>query len=152
MVYLPGMEALKSDITKQVVEAMEAYDYDSYTAEDVRCALAKRNRTPEDFAALLSPAAEPFIEEMAQCAKVEKENHFGNSVCFFTPLYIANYCENYCIYCGFNCHNRIRRAKLNAEEMLFSTIYFLPSGKADGRGRTTWWGNYEKEYICFCDK
>lgn len=61
---------------------MEAYDYDSYTAEDVRCALAKRNRTPEDFAALLSPAAEPFIEEMAQCAKVEKENHFGNSVCF----------------------------------------------------------------------
>lgn len=55
MVYLPGMEALKSDITKQVVEAMEAYDYDSYTAEDVRCALAKRNRTPEDFAALLSP-------------------------------------------------------------------------------------------------
>ena len=117
MVYLPGMEALKSDITKQVVEAMEAYDYDSYTAEDVRCALAKRNRTPEDFAALLSPAAEPFIEEMAQCAKVEKENHFGNSVCFFTPLYIANYCENYCIYCGFNCHNRIRRAKLNAEEI-----------------------------------
>lgn len=82
MVYLPGMEALKSDITKQVVEAMEAYDYDSYTAEDVRCALAKGNRTPEDFAALLSPAAEPFIEEMAQCAKVEKENHFGNSVCF----------------------------------------------------------------------
>lgn len=82
MVYLPGMEALKSDITKQVVEAMEAYDYDSYTAKDVRCALAKRNRTPEDFAALLSPAAEPFIEEMAQCAKVEKENHFGNSVCF----------------------------------------------------------------------
>lgn len=42
--------------------------------------------------------------------------------------------------------------KLNAEEMLFSTIYFLPSGKADGRGRITWWGNYEKEYICFCDK
>lgn len=82
MVYLPGMEALKSDITKQVVEAMEAYDYDSYTAEDVRCALAKRNRTPEDFAALLSPAAEPFIEEMAQCAKVEKENHFGNQSVF----------------------------------------------------------------------
>ena len=117
MVYLPGMEALKSDITKQVVEAMEAYDYDSYTAEDVRCALAKRNRTPEDFAALLSPAAEPFIEEMAQCAKVEKENHFGNSVCFFTPLYIANYCENYCVYCGFNCYNHINRMKLTMEQI-----------------------------------
>ena len=42
--------------------------------------------------------------------------------------------------------------KLNAEEILFSPIYFLPSEKAGGRGRTTWWGNYEKEYICFCDK
>ena len=128
MTYLPGMEALGSDITKQVVEVMQAYDYDSYTAEDVRRALTKRNRTPEDFAALLSPAAEPFIEEMAQCAKVEKENHFGNSVCFFTPLYIANYCENYCIYCGFNCHNRIRRAKLNTEEIEAEMAEIAKSG------------------------
>ena len=128
MTYLPGMEALRSDITKQVVEVMQAYDYDSYTAEDVRRALTKRNRTPEDFAALLSPAAEPFIEEMAQCAKVEKENHFGNSVCFFTPLYIANYCENYCIYCGFNCHNRIRRAKLNTEEIEAEMAEIAKSG------------------------
>ena len=128
MTYLPGMEALRSDITKQVVEVMQAYDYDSYTAEDVRRALTKRNRTPEDFAALLSPAAESFIEEMAQCAKVEKENHFGNSVCFFTPLYIANYCENYCIYCGFNCHNRIRRAKLNTEEIEAEMAEIAKSG------------------------
>lgn len=128
MTYLPGMEALGSDITKQVVEVMQAYDYDSYTAEDVRRALTKRNRTPEDFAALLSPTAEPFIEEMAQCAKVEKENHFGNSVCFFTPLYIANYCENYCIYCGFNCHNRIRRAKLNTEEIEAEMAEIAKSG------------------------
>ena len=35
----------------------------------------------------------------------------------FTPLYIANYCENYCIYCGFNCHNKIRRAKLDMDEI-----------------------------------
>ena len=35
----------------------------------------------------------------------------------FTPIYIANYCENYCIYCGFNCHNKINRAQLNAEEI-----------------------------------
>ena len=35
----------------------------------------------------------------------------------FTPLYIANYCENYCIYCGFNCHNKIHRAQLNAEQI-----------------------------------
>ena len=77
----------------------------------------KSNRTPEDFAALLSPAALPYLEQMAQAAKDEKERHFGYFICFFTPIYIANYCENYCIYCGFNCHNKIKRAKLNAQEI-----------------------------------
>ncbi len=72
---------------------------------------------PEDFAALLSPAAAPFLEQMAQRAQAETRKHFGNSVQMFTPLYIANYCENYCIYCGFNCHNKIRRAKLDMDEI-----------------------------------
>ena len=74
-------------------------------------------RTLEDFKALLSPAAQPFIEEIAQATQLETRKHFGNSVCMFTPLYISNYCENYCIYCGFNCHNKINRAKLNASEI-----------------------------------
>ena len=117
MTYLPGMDILQSDVMKRVVDAMNAYDYDRYKAEDVRRALARDNRTPEDFAALLSPAAIPMLEEIAQCARQEKQKHFGNSVYFFTPLYIANYCENYCIYCGFNCHNKIRRAMLGAEEI-----------------------------------
>ncbi|MCH5253012.1 MAG: 2-iminoacetate synthase ThiH [Lachnospiraceae bacterium] len=115
MTYLEGMEVLDSDVEEAVVAAMEAYDYDKYTASDVRRALDKRNRTPEDFAALLSPAALPFLEEMAQLAQAERGKHFGNSVYMFTPLYIANYCENYCIYCGFNCHNKIRRAKLDMQ-------------------------------------
>ena len=65
----------------------------------------------------LSPAALPFLEEIAQAAQTETRKHFGNSVYMFTPIYIANYCENYCIYCGFNCHNKISRAQLNAEEI-----------------------------------
>lgn len=117
MTYLPDMEILDSDIDKRVIEAMNAYDDTVYTEADVKQALAKTTCTPENFAALLSPAATPYIEEMAQKAKIEKEKHFGNSIQMFTPLYIANYCENYCIYCGFNCHNKINRAKLNAEEI-----------------------------------
>ena len=117
MTYLPGMEAIKSDIMDQVIDAMNQYDYDKYTASDVRRAIAHGNRTPEDFAALLSPAALPFLEEIAQAAQKETRKHFGNSVYLFTPLYLANYCENYCIYCGFNCHNHIHRARLNAEEI-----------------------------------
>ena len=54
---------------------------------------------------------------MARRAQAETRKHFGNSVQMFTPLYIANYCENYCVYCGFNCHNKIRRAKLDAKEI-----------------------------------
>ena len=118
MTYLPGMEILEeSTVMEQVISAMEQYGYEKYEAADVLRAIAHTNRTPEDFAALLSPAAKPYLEQMAQAAKEEKERHFGNSISFFTPLYIANYCENYCIYCGFNCHNRIKRAKLNAEEI-----------------------------------
>ncbi|KGN01642.1 thiamine biosynthesis protein ThiH [Clostridium novyi A str. 4570] len=117
MEYLEGMEVLESDVIEQVISKMKAYDYDKYTAMDVRRALNHDSRTIEDFAALLSPAATPFLEEMAQLAQMETRKHFGNSVYMFTPLYLANYCENYCIYCGFNCHNKIRRAKLNFEEM-----------------------------------
>ncbi len=117
MTYLEGMEVLDSDIDKRVIEAAKAYDSDKYTAKDVRRALLHTNKTPEDFGALLSPAAMPFLEEIAQQAQQETRKHFGNSIYMFTPIYIANYCENYCIYCGFNCHNKIRRAKLNAEEI-----------------------------------
>lgn len=118
MKYLPGMEVLEgSDIMDRVISRMENYDYDKYTAKDVKMALAHSECTVEDFEALLSPAALPFLEEMAQRAQQETRKHFGNSIYMFTPLYIANYCENYCIYCGFNCHNKIRRAKLNREQI-----------------------------------
>lgn len=118
MEYWPEMEVLEeSTVMDQVLEAMEAYDYNAYTAQDVIRALNKENRGPEEFKALLSPAAEPFLEEMARLATLETRKHFGNSVYLFTPLYISNYCENYCIYCGFNCHNKIRRARLDEAQI-----------------------------------
>lgn len=117
MEYMQGMEVLESNVMDQVISSMHAYDYNKYTAQDVKRALGHEYRTPEDFAALLSPAAEEFLEEMARLAKEETRKHFGNSIYMFTPIYIANYCENYCIYCGFNCHNKIRRARLNSEEI-----------------------------------
>lgn len=117
MKYMDGMEILDSDIDELVVKAAENYVPDRYCEEDVRRALAHTNKSPEDFAALLSPAAELLLEEIACAAQAETRKHFGNSIYMFTPLYIANYCENYCIYCGFNCHNKIRRAKLNRKEI-----------------------------------
>ncbi len=117
MEYMAGMEQIKSDVRDKVIAQMNSYDYSQYTAKDVQAALAHENCTVEDLKALLSPAAEPFIEEMAQRARIETRKHFGNNVYLFTPLYIANYCENYCVYCGFNCYNDINRMRLTPEQI-----------------------------------
>ena len=117
MEYLPGMERISSDVCENVIKHMEEYDYTRYTAADVKAALEHETCSIEDFKALLSPAAEPFLEKMAQKASRETSRHFGNTVYFFTPLYIANYCENYCVYCGFNCYNHISRMKLSMEQI-----------------------------------
>lgn len=117
MEYMEGMEQISSDIMEKVLGEMKSYDYDQYTDADVRRALASERCSVEDFKALLSPAALPHLEEMAVRAKMETSKHFGNTVYLFTPLYIANYCENYCVYCGFNCYNDIVRKKLTKEEI-----------------------------------
>ena len=117
MEYMPGMEVIRSNVCASVMEQMNSYDYAKYTAADVKAALEHDTCTIEDFKALLSPAAEPFLEEMAQRARLETSKHFGNTVYLFTPLYIANYCENYCVYCGFNCYNHINRMKLSMEQI-----------------------------------
>lgn len=117
MKYMPGMEQIHSDIQEKVMSQVSSYDSSEYTAKDVRTALQHETVTLEDFKALLSPAAESFLEQMAQRARIETSKHFGNTVYLFTPLYIANYCENYCVYCGFNCYNHIQRMKLTMEQI-----------------------------------
>ena len=117
MTYRADMEDIGSEVLEQVLSAAGALRPEAYTAAHVRRALNRESRTPEDFAALLSPAAGEFLEELAQAAQQETRRHFGNSVNLFTPLYISNFCENYCIYCGFNCRNKIHRARLNPEEI-----------------------------------
>ena len=128
MEYLPGMEVIESDVCSNVMAQMQSYDPSAYTPRDVRAALEHDTCTIEDFKALLSPAAEPFLEEMAQKARVETSKHFGNTVYLFTPLYIANYCENYCVYCGFNCYNHINRMKLSMEQIQHEMQIIADSG------------------------
>lgn len=117
MKHLEGMEEIDSDILDRVISSMNSFDADNFTRADVKEALSKENISPRDFQALLSPAAEEFLEDMAIRAQKETRKHFGNSIYMFTPLYISNYCENYCIYCGFNSHNKIKRSKLNFEQI-----------------------------------
>ncbi len=128
MEYLPDMEQISSDIRSRVLSQMNAYDYSGYTKEDVKAALGHETCSVEDFKALLSPAAEPYLEEMAERARLETGRHFGNTVYLFTPLYIANYCENYCVYCGFNCYNHIHRMILTPEQMEHEMKIIADSG------------------------
>lgn len=117
MKYLPGMEVIDSDMLDQVVAIRNSFNNDDFNDKDVRLALSKEHLDPRDFMALLSTAAAPFLEEMAQKAHLVTRRHFGNNITILTPIYFANYCDNYCIYCGFNSHNKIKRARLTDEEL-----------------------------------
>ncbi len=87
------------------------------SAENVQAVLAKESLTPEDFLILLSPAAEAYLELMAQRAHRETVQNFGRVIFLFTPLYLADYCENQCLYCGFNVKNTFPRRKLSPGEV-----------------------------------
>lgn len=87
------------------------------TALDVERALVKPKRDLEDFKALISPAAEPYLEKMAQLSYVATRKRFGNTMSLYIPLYLSNLCANSCSYCGFSMDNRIKRRTLNQEEV-----------------------------------
>jgi 2-iminoacetate synthase len=90
------------------------------TPADVRRALGRPRGSValEDFAALLSPAAAPFLEEMAQASHAYTVERFGRTMRLYAPLYLSNACANVCTYCGFSAHNRIRRKVLSDAEIL----------------------------------
>lgn len=106
-------------------EELKKYDWDettariqAKTADDVRRALAKRHCDLEDFMALVSPAAAPFLEQMARLSRYYTEERFGRTISMFVPLYITNSCTNSCVYCGFHVANKMKRTILTEEEIV----------------------------------
>lgn len=93
----------------------------SATETDVLAALELaengRRLNARDFMALVSPAASPYLETMARIARDVTVRQFGRSIQLFTPLYLANYCTNQCVYCGFNTKNHIHRSMLTMDEV-----------------------------------
>ena len=90
------------------------------TASDVRRAL-RRGRgevSLDDWAALLSPAAVPFLEEMAHLSQQHTVERFGRTMQLYAPLYLSNICGNICTYCGFSADNRIARIVLDDDQIL----------------------------------
>jgi 2-iminoacetate synthase len=90
----------------------------SKTPADVEAALSADKRTLEDFKALLSPAALPYLEDMARLSQKLTQKRFGKTIQLFAPLYVSNECSNICTYCGFSLNNKIKRKTLTEKELL----------------------------------
>ena len=106
-------------------EYLSQFDWDettesihAKTAADVEAALRRPRCTVDDFMALISPAAEPYLEQMAQLSRRYTEKRFGRTVSMFIPLYLTNSCTNSCVYCGFHVANKMARTILTPEEMM----------------------------------
>jgi 2-iminoacetate synthase len=103
------------------LERLEQYPYEQlwkgYTEEDVRRAIAKEKLEEADLLALLSPAAIPLLEEIAQKARRITRAHFGHAMQLFTPMYLADFCVNHCTYCSFSSIYDFPRKKLSLEEV-----------------------------------
>lgn len=125
----------KSDPTKDSVfghgfaDIIDNYNWDetlelvrNATDADVRRVLAKASRnvkqlTPEEFAVLISPAADPYLEQMAQLSHKYTLERFGNVISMYIPMYVSNACTNKCVYCGFNHDNKFERTTLTMEQV-----------------------------------
>ncbi|MHA4808110.1 2-iminoacetate synthase ThiH [Flavitalea flava] len=88
------------------------------TAREVENALSSSKRGLEDFMALISPAAAPYLEQMAQLSNQLTQQRFGKVIQLYIPLYLSNECQNICTYCGFSYENKIRRKTLSPAELL----------------------------------
>ncbi len=100
----------------------------SKTETDVIRALSHPNRGLEDFKALVSPAAKPFLEEMAQISSQVTKKRFGNTIQMYAPMYLSNECQNICTYCGFSMTNKIPRRTLTDQEILREVDFLKSKG------------------------
>lgn len=98
------------------------------TAQDVEYALNKSKRDLEDFKALISPSAAPYLEQMAQLSQQITKKRFGNTIQMYVPMYLSNECQNICTYCGFSMTNKIPRRTLTDAEILKEVDFIKSKG------------------------
>ncbi|MBS9525293.1 2-iminoacetate synthase ThiH [Litoribacter alkaliphilus] len=112
-------------VQKSFVEVFENHSWEEISERinskqeaDVIRAIRSPKRNLEDFMALISPAAEPFLEEMAQVSHQLTKERFGKTIQMYAPMYVSNECQNICTYCGFSFNNRVPRKTLSDSELL----------------------------------
>ena len=115
--YFPEMDIIDSDIKDKVKNSFEEVKEIEVSRADVISSLEASDLNERDLYNLLSDTGLEYLEDMARVAKDKRIRYFGNNVCLFSPIYIANYCENSCRYCGFRAKSDIKRAKLTYDEI-----------------------------------
>lgn len=98
------------------------------TGQDIQLSLNRDKRTLSDFLRLLSPAAEPYLEQMAQLSQQLTQQRFGKTIQLYAPLYLSNECQNICTYCGFSLDNKIKRKTLSNAELLIESMALKDMG------------------------
>lgn len=105
----------------EVLREYENFDFERFFERirkaDIKRIITKSRLSSLDYLALLAPAAEECLEEMAQRAHRLTVQHFGRVIFLYTPIYLANYCVNQCVYCGFRAQNSLDRKKLSPAEV-----------------------------------
>lgn len=126
---------LKTSVEKSFKNTFNQYNWNQITREiyaktssDVELALSRNKRDLEDFKALISPAAKPYLEQMAQMSSQLTKKRFGNTMQMYVPMYLSNECQNICTYCGFSMTNKIARRTLTDAEILTEVGFLKKKG------------------------
>ena len=105
-------------------DELKKFDWDTTTAEiaamtprHVETALSKEHLDVADFMALISPAAAPYLEQMAQKSRRIRLERFGRTISLYIPMYVSKACTNHCVYCGFNHSNPLERVTLTLDQV-----------------------------------
>ncbi|WP_431164432.1 2-iminoacetate synthase ThiH [Tenacibaculum halocynthiae] len=129
------MNSIENENSKSFIDTFGQYNWDvelesifSKTTSDVKQALIRNKRSLDDFKALISPAAKPFLEEMAQMSSELTKKRFGNTIQMYAPMYLSNECQNICTYCGFSLTNKIPRRTLTDAEILKEVAFLKNKG------------------------
>ncbi|CAL2085887.1 2-iminoacetate synthase ThiH [Tenacibaculum sp. 190524A02b] len=131
----PSTSNPKPSTLEDFTQVFNTYNWDetlhsifTKTSTDVEQALAKEKRDLEDFKALISPAAKPYLEQMAQMSRMLTKKRFGNTIQMYAPMYLSNECQNICTYCGFSLTNKIPRRTLTDDEILKEVNFLKQKG------------------------
>lgn len=118
-----------------IKETLNQYDWkeikkllENCRTSDVEASLNRPKRSVMDFLNLISPAAEPFLEQMAQLSNQLTQQRFGKTIQLYAPLYLSNECQNICTYCGFSMDNKIKRRTLSNSEIILEAMALKDMG------------------------